>query len=47
MIKTKALKDLYDKIFTFGYYSGFFSSLKGRIQENGCYFEFSSKDKEK
>ena len=37
-------KDLYDKIYTIGYYSGFYSSLRDEIWANGGYFEFLSKD---
>ena len=31
MIQNLSFKDLYDKIYTIGYYSGFYSSLKDKI----------------
>jgi ABC-type lipoprotein release transport system permease subunit len=34
------------KIYTVGYYSGFYSSLRDKILANGGHFEFSSKDEE-
>jgi hypothetical protein len=37
-------KDLYVKIHTIGYYSGFYSSLKDKNLVNGGHFESSSKD---
>jgi hypothetical protein len=42
MIENHHSKYLYDKIFTIGYYSGFYSSLGAY----GGHFEFSSKDEE-
>jgi hypothetical protein len=32
------------KIYTIGYYSGFYSSLRDEIWGNGGHFKFSSKD---
>ena len=40
-------KDLYVKIYTIGYYSGFYSSLEDKNLANGGNFECSSKDEEK
>ena len=42
-----AFKDYFVKIYTIGFYSGFYSSLKDKKWENGGHFEFSSKDEEK
>ena len=44
--KIHRLKYLYDKIYTIGYYSGFYSSLRDKLWGNGCHFEVSSKDGE-
>ena len=44
--KNHHFKDLYDKFYTIGYYSGFYSSLRDEIWANGDYFEFLSKDKD-
>jgi hypothetical protein len=38
--------DLYVKIYTIGYYSGFYSSLKETNWANGGHFALSSKDEE-
>ena len=38
------LKDLYDKILTIGYYSGFYSSLNDKNFANGGHFGFLWKD---
>ena len=46
MIINHHFKYLYDKIYTIGYYSGFYSSLKDNIWANCGHFEFSSKDGE-
>ena len=46
-IKNHPLKDLYVKIYTIGYYSSFYSSLKDKNSANGGHFEFPSKDEEK
>ena len=39
MIRNNHFKDLYDKIYTIDYYSGFYSSLKDIIWANGDHFE--------
>ena len=46
-IKNHPFKDLYVKIYTIGYYSGFYSSLKAKNWANGGHFECSTKDEEK
>jgi hypothetical protein len=46
MIENHHSKYLYDKIYTIGYYSGFYSSLRDKIWAYGGHFEFSSKDEE-
>ena len=46
MLKNLPFKDLFIKICTIGYYSGFYSSVKDKIWINGGHFEFSSKDDE-
>ena len=45
-IKYHQLKYLFDKIYTIGYYSGFYSSLWDRNWANGGHFGLSSKDEE-
>jgi hypothetical protein len=46
MVRNHHSKYLYDKICTIGYYSGFYSSMRDNISENGGHFGFSSKDEE-
>ena len=41
MIKNHPFKDLYDKIFPIGDYSGFYSSLKDKNGANGGHFVIS------
>ena len=38
-------KDLYDKIYTIGYYSGFYTSQKDNIWANGDHYEICQKMK--
>ena len=46
-MKNHPFKDLHVKIYTIGYYSGLYSSLKDKNWANGGHSEFSSKDEEK
>jgi hypothetical protein len=39
-MKNHPSKDISDKNYTLGYYSGFYSSLKDKIWANGGHFEF-------
>ena len=45
--KNHWFKHIYDKIYTIGYYLGFYISLRDKIWENGGHLEFYSKDEEK
>jgi hypothetical protein len=45
-IKYHCFKYLYDKIYTIGYYSGFYSSMRDQICGNGGHIESSSKDED-
>ena len=47
VIENHPFKDLYLKIHTIGYYSGFYSSLNDKNWTNGGHFEFSPEDEEK
>ena len=40
MIKIQQFKYLYDKIYTIGYYSGFYSTLRDKIWANGSHLNF-------
>ena len=46
IIHEDQFKDLYDKIYTIGYYSGFYSSLRDKIWVNGDHFGLLSNHKE-
>jgi hypothetical protein len=46
-IKNHTLQDVYVEIYTIGYYSSFYSSLKDKNSANGGHLEFPSKDEEK
>ena len=41
------MKDLYVKMYTIGYYSGFYRSLKDKSLAHGGHFDFLTKDEEK
>ena len=40
-------KDMYDKVYTISYYSGFYSSLKDKIWANDGHIDLSYKDEDK
>jgi hypothetical protein len=44
--KNHHFKDSYDKIYTIGYYSGFYCTLRNKFWAYGGSFKFSSKDEE-
>jgi hypothetical protein len=45
-MKNHPFKDIYNKIYTIGYYSAFYSSLKDENCANAGLFEFLSKNEE-